>query len=493
MRGLGKLSATAVQEIAHAAVNDGVDAEELHELASLGTWGEHPGNTHRDLRRLLTKKINQGRLGGLQESPSFRIKVPALDSKEDKPESMVDFPALAAHLFGLDKVHQFWAGVQPDDPRLTGSPIDLDKARNAEKQVIPLWLHGAFSFGPCLYSPASSGLKQSQVVDHAFCLAAFPKSAQLKHTWQHVYQILAWSFQALFHGTHPSTWWLESEPLPPQFKKMAGKPIIERGHTFLVWQYQGDLENFANVLGMPHWNKPDFCWLCNCHWNLKHRSPWDFQDSPNWQLLTPRGLKESQSSSNPFLTKIPGCAQQYRVAIDTLHTVDLGVAATNLWLNPSYVVIPGGWQQKRCPPTTCLKCSEISEACKILKIAERFTNITINQFTNGEKPWSQKPLLKGKAAELRHLAPVLALVAWNKAKHPAGTLAQEGTWNKAKETQVALHIAEALTSLACFYDILAGADVFRTNEEAMEACNKAKKCLQHYVWLKAAIDDDLRW
>lgn len=137
--------------------------------------------------------------------------------------------------------------------------------------------------------------------------------------------------------------------------------------------------------------------------------------------------------------------------------------------------------------------SEISEAYKILKIAERFTNITINQFTNGEKPWSQKPLLKGKAAELRHLAPVLALVAWNKAKRPAGTLAQEGAWNKAKETQVALHIAEALTSLACFYDILAGADVFLTNEQAMEACNKAKKCLQHYVWLKAAIDDDLRW
>ena len=74
--------------------------------------------------------------------------------------------------------------------------------------------------------------------------------------------------------------------------------------------------------------------------------------------------------------------------------------------------------------------------------------------------WSQKPLLKGKAAELRHLVPVLALVAWNKAKRPAGTLAQEGTWNKAKETQVALRIAEALTSLACFYDILAGADVF---------------------------------
>ena len=95
MWGLGKLSATAMQEIAHAAVNDGVDAEELHELASLGTWGEHP----RDLCRLLTKKINQGRLGDLKESPSFRIKVPALDSKEDKPESMVGFN-FSSHISG---------------------------------------------------------------------------------------------------------------------------------------------------------------------------------------------------------------------------------------------------------------------------------------------------------------------------------------------------------------------------------------------------------
>ena len=55
-----------MQEIAHAAVNDGVDAEELHELASLGTWGEHPGNTHRDLCRLLT-----GEAGWLEREPIF--------------------------------------------------------------------------------------------------------------------------------------------------------------------------------------------------------------------------------------------------------------------------------------------------------------------------------------------------------------------------------------------------------------------------------------
>ena len=91
---------------------------------------------------------------------------------------------------------------------------------------------------------------------------------------------------------------------------------------------------------------------------------------------------------------------------------------------------------------------EISEGYKTLRIGERFTNITINQVVSGEKPWSQKPLLKGKAVELSHLVPVLALVAWKKAKHPAGTVAQEGAWNKAKETWMALRIAEALSSLA---------------------------------------------
>ena len=100
-----------MQEIAHAAVNDGVEAEELQELASLGTAAQASNQKHQS-----------GRLGGLKESPSFRIKVPALGSIKGQPETIVDFNVCLPHLWvasvfdsycpasllvWVDKVHQF--------------------------------------------------------------------------------------------------------------------------------------------------------------------------------------------------------------------------------------------------------------------------------------------------------------------------------------------------------------------------------------------------
>ena len=104
------------------------------------------------------------------------------------------------------------------------------------------------------------------------------------------------------------------------------------------------------------------------------------------------------------------------------------------------------------------------------QIQERFTNLNLSQFTNVDKPWSQAPLLKGKAAEIRRLIPVLASVAWDKANATGGL----------KES----HIAECLRSLACFYDQIYQADFFMTQEEAVAAFGHIKKCLRHYAWLQ---------
>lgn len=213
--GQGKLSATALQLLAKAGIEDGCETVDLMELAALGSWGQYPGNTHRDLVRLLTKKISHGKHGGLKESPLHTIKVPAFCSKEDMTQGtvLVDFtfflphlwisalfesyPAHARELFGIDQLQQFWRSIKENDPRLIGSPVDWKKARKGKHLYIPLWLHGdgvefsadsllTFSFGPCLYSTLQSGegrgLKQSHVIDHAYCLAAFPKSAQVEDT-----------------------------------------------------------------------------------------------------------------------------------------------------------------------------------------------------------------------------------------------------------------------------------------------------------------------
>lgn len=512
--GLGKLSATAMQALAFAAHEDGCLETEVVELASLGAWGEHPANIHRDLTRLLQKKIKAGTLGGLKQSPEIVIKVPALDSKDPSGMTEANFHMFLPHLmissfcdsysaliescFAPSKASNFWEQVAEDDPRLWDSPVAWEKAntphqwQRKRQHTIPLWLHGdgvefstdsllLFSFGGCLSGLRESqdihrGLKQSHIIDNSFCLAAWPKSATAKETWAEVFQALAWSFQSLWEGYHPQIDW-KGRALKGLMAQQAGKPLTKEGWRFYIWNYLGDLEYYANTLKLSHWQRHQFCWLCNCHKNEKRLSPWDFRDEPAWKLHDARGLKESPPSSHTLLTQIPGCSMAYRVSIDILHTLDLGVSSR----------VCGSVLHSWCYKEACNKAqaannmrevwNSIHEKYKSMKVQERFTNLNLAQFTNAEAPWGQAPLLKGRAAEVRHLVPVLASVAWEKASASGGL----------KES----HMAECLHSLACFYDTVSTADFFMTKNEAQAAFSQIKKCLRHYTWLKANAGNDI--
>lgn len=110
----------------------------------------------------------------------------------------------------------------------------------------------------------------------------------------------------------------------------------------------------------------------------------------------------------------------YRVSIDILHTLDLGVSSR----------VCGSVLHSRCYKEACNKAqaannmrgvwNSIHEKYKSMKMQERFTNLNLAQFTNAETPWGQAPLLKGRAAEVRRLVPVLASVAWEKASASGG-------------------------------------------------------------------------
>ena len=47
----GEMSAIGCQKLAHAAVVDGCDHPEVHQVAALGNWGSCPGNVNRDLNK----------------------------------------------------------------------------------------------------------------------------------------------------------------------------------------------------------------------------------------------------------------------------------------------------------------------------------------------------------------------------------------------------------------------------------------------------------
>ena len=242
-------------------------------------------------------------------------------------------------------------------------------------------------------STTLGGLKQSQVIDSAFCLAAWPKAATAADTWKEVFDVLAWSFQSLWKGIHPTEDW-KGSPLKGNLAHLAGKPLTKEDLRFYVWNYLGDLEYYANTLKLPHWNRKDFCWLCDARRDCKHKSHWDFRNHPSWQMLDARGLKESPPSSHPWLTEIPACVVGYRPCIDILHTLDLGVSQR----------LCGSVLHTWCYQGACDKAMaqknmrqvwiRIQDKYRSMKVKKRLTNIFLSQFRNTEHPWSQAPLLK---------------------------------------------------------------------------------------------------
>ena len=82
----------------------------------------------------------------------------------------------------------------------------------------------------------------------------------------------------------------------------------------------------SNHLRFPHWSSHKFCWLCDCHKTEMVKNLYDFTANPQWKLKSLRGLKESPSTDRP-LFKIPGGLPEYRVCLDALRTVDLGVGS----------------------------------------------------------------------------------------------------------------------------------------------------------------------
>ena len=498
---LGKLSSSGLQELASSAAADGLQNKELVELSGLGSFGAHPNNCHRDILRLLKNKLKKSKYGGLKESPTLSIEVPALDSKEESPKTKAmchivaphllvwqlfeSYPKLTPSLFGLQKLEAFWTGLKPNDPRLWDSGLtDSQKHR-----TVPLWLHGdgvefstdsllTFSFGPTLYVP--QGLQESQSekqanlsMDSSFLITAWPKSATTQETWGEIHEIIAWSFTALFHGLHPAVKW-KGSALPPALQRLAGKPITPQKLCFWVWNFLGDLEYYANHLGFPHWSSHKFCWLCDCNKKDPSKNPYDFTTEPGWALKSFEGLKESPCTKHTLFT-IPGGLPEYRVCLDVLHTLDLGVTARMAGSVLHAWAFPPGAKKQDGSKNTAEIWALLKEAYKDLGIKEKFNNLVVSMFTNHEKPWSQPAKLKGHAGEIRHLAPALALVAWK----------------KANECEAHAHMAECCHQMAKFYSFIAEDDLFM--KDSVKASQCLKESMLQYIWLHSHFADEVRF
>ena len=142
----GQISATAAQQLDHCANLDGANHFELGALAATGTWGNQPGNVHRDLCTAFCNDIS------LPEP--FMCATEALDPKTTtiekvfagvfNPHSM--FHQLQkysefSNMFCMSKIESFWQSVvESQDPRLVGH--EMLTVPGWMKLFIPCFIHG---------------------------------------------------------------------------------------------------------------------------------------------------------------------------------------------------------------------------------------------------------------------------------------------------------------------------------------------------------------
>ena len=216
----GRLSATAVQELAHCAVLDGADHAELGALAKSGN---NKGSIHRDLMAHFCPQVDM--------SHAHDVLVNCIDPKSGKETTEYatillphilfwnmshNYPSQFEEVFKTQELEDFWVQVEKTkDDRLLQHPF-LDKRKSLGKRLvvdkkalsIPLFVHGdgaEFQTRDSLmiWSYGSLLNKNFQSLSTNMLLACYPKSCTVPSTWDPIHKWLTWGFRALIEGKHP--------------------------------------------------------------------------------------------------------------------------------------------------------------------------------------------------------------------------------------------------------------------------------------------------
>ena len=220
------------------------------------------------------------------------------------------------------EVEKFWAGMR-GTPRTTHLEDDRDLTR-----TIPLGMHadGApYSKTDSVFTVCWSSLTGSgATLGTRLIITVMRKCEMMPETLEELFKYMAWSFNSLHHGVWPEDDW---RGLPLGGKK-SGSRIAGAWIASMI-QIRGDWEFYSDALSFPRWNQDGCCFMCtasrsdparlytdrNGRWRHELRDHQGFV-----ALLRERGKKPSE------IFKIFGLRME-SVMIDTLHTVDQGVAS----------------------------------------------------------------------------------------------------------------------------------------------------------------------
>ena len=217
----GKISAPTVQKIAHASKLSGYTSQDVQRFASIGAFGKHHQNCHKDLSRKMPQSL-------VPESLPVPCKVK--DSKAtsvDVKQVPLKLPCLWMHhfstelegtlffqgLFGTLKLADFWNKFDLKGPRWKNRKF-MTKP-NWKHKCIPLVIHtdGAeFQNNDSLFCISFKGLlNTTDDFQENLWIASIPKrvafsgAGSVESTHQTIWKWVSWSLTALFDNKWPAT------------------------------------------------------------------------------------------------------------------------------------------------------------------------------------------------------------------------------------------------------------------------------------------------
>ena len=159
---------------------------------------------------------------------------------------------------------------------------------------------------------------------------------------------------------------------------------------------------------------------------------------------------------------------------DTLHAVDLGVAqaisGSVLWL-----LAFGGYVNADPGDSIRTVFSLLNELYSAENTGSRYTNLELDQFTDSDRPRHAPPWLRGKAAETRHLVPLLRVIWEIYSRH----------------SEYNTHVSAVLETLTEAYSILGvrldngNSPLFMTPDASANFRAVVDRCLVHTSFLEA--------
>ena len=328
-------------------------------------------------------------------------------------------------------------------------------------------------------------MSKTNSMNSMMCMASFVKSAsavQDKHqqdTWAFIWKILFWSFMALWSGFHPVLDW-DNKPFQAGtlMDRVKGQALVSGGFRFFVFNILGDLEFYANVLRMPHWQSHALCWRCDAHrvtpgkdWKMLWGGAkgWVCRDPATYAFPSPHTI---------FL--LPGVTS-WCICLDMLHCMDNHGICSNLAGSSLHYMVYNDLQRGHsADDALAVLVRRIMELYEEMDVKERFSKIFLSMICNVDKPRGDWATLKGKGAETRHLIPVLH------------RLCQEHV-DLHGETDVKKSMVLALKAASQFYELCEAQPMFMSPQASRKALALMETLLKQYSIFHTKTSENGQW